>query len=244
MPDGFKFGTTRSETLGLILRDKTVPFMPPIDDQSEQIAGKDGAWDFGVRFGAKQITTDVSIYANSRTALNDNLRELANVFNPRKGPQELIFDDEPDKLYYARLSDKFEPDKIGIYGEFELLFICHDPFTYAATETVQNGATQTTVDHLGSHITKPILTVTHSGGAATITNARADGITERITFKSSSPAGTYVIDNKEFTITINGAGAYQHFDETTFFSLPKGSNLLSWGANITNVEARFRHTWL
>ena len=290
--------------------------------------------------------------------------------NPRKGSQILIFDDEPDIMYYARISNQVPLDTLGAMGTFTLQLVCPDPFAYGidirvdeftknwgpdgrnlvirqneieksyympdgslstqyATTTstsaypisvvpgenlvfqktsrkgndywrcnwrgsggtllsrfannsnrftlvVPEGAQTLEVSYpdaedvmitrgsavypiapapedatvtlyaepSGTQIALPIVTIEYGGGSGTISNTRADGIVEKFTFKEDSPAGTYVFDSKQKTITVGGNRAYKYVSGD-FLSLASGSNhITSSKANIENLTVEYRDTWI
>lgn len=246
--DGFSLGGVSSSSLGLMLIDKEIPFMPEIEEQSEEMPGVDGGYDFGIRYKPKIIPVKVRlIETGSKYIYNKRLRDLASKLNPRLGAKPLIFDDERDKQYYARLSETFSPTRLGLISkEFTLSFICYDPFTYSVEEKDLTGATQITAVNEGSHIAKPIIYITKTAGAAKIRNTRPDETTEEIDFKSTSPAGEYVLDCKEqTTLLADGSGAYQYIEDEKYFSFQEGSNVVQKvSGSITNIRIVYRDTWL
>lgn len=245
--DGFTFGEDASSSLSLIVIDKEIPLMPEIEDQGEELPGLDGGYDFGIRYKPKIIPVKVRLLNSiSKLDYKNKLRSLASKLNPRLGTKALIFDDEPDKMYFGRLSDTFSPLRMGLISdEFTLSFICYDPFTYSVAEKDLSGATQITAVQSGSHVSRPLLIITKDAGGAKIRNTRNDGTTEEIVFSSDSPAGVYEIDCKEQTSTIDGDGAYQFLDEERYFTLQEGSNVVSRVSGaVTNMRLIYRDTWL
>ena len=245
--DGFKLGGVTSSSLGLFVIDKEIPFMPEIEEQAEEMPGMDGGYDFGVRYKPKIIPVKVRLIdCASKTIYNNRLRTIAAKFNPRLGSKPLIFDDEPDKMYFARLSETFSPTRIGlISNEFTLTFICYDPFTYSVEEKEKSGATQVTIEHVGSHLARPTLIITKTAGAAVTKNVRPDQTEEEIRFNASAPAGVFTIDSKEQTTLLDGAGAYEYLEDEKYFSLQEGSNTISKvSGSITNIRVIYRDTWL
>jgi predicted phage tail component-like protein len=243
MSSGFTYGGVHSDAFSLLVNKKDIPITPPIESRLQEISGFDGAWDYGVSYAPKPIEIECTILADSKEDLKSKVRRLAGTLNPRKGGKPLIFDDEPDVQYFARLSNQIPLEQLGSLGTFTLQFICPDPFTYAVNVRSGSFATVMNVTHNGTHIARPILTVTHGGGSATITNTRPDGIIETIAFKDDSPSGTYVIDCKEFTITKDGAAAY-NFVKGDFISLHEGQNQLANSGAISSTSIEFRDTWL
>lgn len=243
MAYGFTFGGVHSDAFDLIINKKNVPITPPIQSRTQEISGFDGAWDYGVSYGAREIEIECTMFGESKEDLKNNIRKLASVLNPRKGAKPLVFDDEPDKQYFARLSNQIPLDQLGSMGTFTLQFVCPDPFTYATELRTGNFGNDIAITHEGTHESKPILTVTHGGGKGAITLTRADDIVETLEFTDESESGTYRIDCKEMTITKDGAAAY-HFVSGDFFSMPEGRNSFVNTGNISKVSIEFRDTWL
>ncbi len=240
---GFTLNGVHSDALFVQMAGKNVPLLPPLKENFENIAGKDGAWDFGVEYDARPIEIDCVILADSTADLKVKLRSLIGYLNPRLGARALVFDDEPDKQYYARLTGQLPLEQIGAFGSFTLQLICPDPFTYSTIEKTVSGSTTLNLSNSGTYYAYPTLTITHGGGAGTLSLSRIDGVTQELTFSGSAPAGDYLVDCKEGTITKDGAGAYQHLSGE-FFGFPGGSNTLTVSGGITNVDVKFRDTWL
>ncbi|MGX5629087.1 distal tail protein Dit [Bacillus thuringiensis] len=51
-------------------------------------------------------------------------------------PQELIFDDEKDRTYFAVIDESFDPDQLVNLGEGTLTFICAMPYKLGAQQSV------------------------------------------------------------------------------------------------------------
>lgn len=243
MSSGFKFDGVHSDAFSLIVNKRNVPITPPIESRLQDISGFDGAWDYGVSYQPRPIEIECTILASSKEDLKSKMRSLASRLNPRKGAKPLIFDDDPSVQYFARLSNQIPLEQLGAFGTFTLQFICPDPFTYGITTQTRAGVGTIYATHNGSHIARPIITVTHNGGVGTVAVTLADNTVQTLTFKSTSLAGTYVIDCKEMTITKAGAAAYN--DVTgEFFGFQEGSNTVRTTGGVTNVSIVFRDTWL
>lgn len=241
--NGFTFDGIHSSEFSIIVNKKNVPLTPPIENRLQEISGFDGAWDYGISYSPREIEIECTVLAHSKEDLKQKMRKLAALLNPRKGAKPLIFDDDPDVFYYARLSNQIPLEQLGAFGTFTLQFVCPDPFTYATELRTGTFTGTMNIEHRGLHISQPILTVIHGGGSGKITNTRPDGIVETLTFKDDSPSGIYVIDCKEKTITLDGEAAY-HFVDGDFISLPSGVNRLTNSGNINQTKIEFRDTWL
>lgn len=241
--NGFTFDGKHSSEFLLLVNKKNIPLTPPIENRLQEISGFDGAWDYGVSYSPRPIEIDCTILAETKEELKTNLRKLAGLLNPRRGAKPLIFDDDPNVQYFARLSNQIPLEQFGALGTFTLQFTCPDPFTYAVNLRVGNFANDITIKHNGTWIARPKLTVTHNGGEGSITNTRPDGIIEALYFTSDSPSGIYEIDCKEFTISKDGEPAYNYVNGD-FISMPEGTNVLKNLGNIASTKIEFRDTWL
>ena len=240
---GFTFGGVHSDAFDLLVNKKSVPLTPEIKNRLQEIAGFDGAWDFGTSFGTKEIEIECTIMENSTDSLKSIVRQLAGFFNPQFGSRELIFDDDPKVMYRAKLSNQIPLEQIGMLGTFTLQFTCSDPFTYSVDERTEDVSNGGLVIHNGAHIAHPTFTVTKGEGEATLKITHADNTVEVAQFTPSSPSGTYTIDSKEKTITREGRGAY---DDVLgdFPSLFAAENQIEVSGAIESVQVKFRDTWL
>ncbi|AYP68835.1 hypothetical protein BpsM61_00061 [Bacillus phage vB_BpsM-61] len=245
MPEGYSLGGRHIHDYLVEMTDKDVPPAPPIKNNDEEQGGRDGGWDFGVQYLPKIITVDHYILAETKQERKDMIRSLAGITNPRKGSQELIFDDEPDKMYFARLNEQFALDKeVSSYSDFTLIYICYDPFTYSTEEYTRNISGSGTIDHEGTHVSRPVLVIDHNGGAATITNTEPSGRKQEVIFKSSTAPGQYTIDMKEGIILRGNESGEKHIDSVQWFEMPEGTNTITHSNNISGITVIYRHTWL
>ncbi|HDR7892761.1 TPA: phage tail family protein [Bacillus toyonensis] len=247
-PEGFTIGGVSNSSLSLIVLDKEVPFMPPISNQDDDTPGMDGAHDFGVKYDPKIIPVKVQVLgAESKADYNKKLRNLATKLNPRIGAKPLIFADEPDKQYFARLSETFDPSRMGLISRvFTLSFICHDPFTYAVTEKeVSFTSGSKMIVHEGGHVAKPILYITKGAGAAALKLTRPDSTTQIIKFTADAPGGVYVLDCKAETALQGTEGAYKYLEEEQYFGMYNGANVINIeSGSVSSVRVVYRDTWL
>jgi predicted phage tail component-like protein len=245
MPNGFKFGDQHCHTFSVEMTGKEVPITPPFTNNAETQAGIDGGWDFGMQYEPKIIPVDVYLWEDSRMSAQSQARAVAGWLNPRAGSQILIFDDEPDIMYYARLNDQLKIDEvIKLFNEFTIEFICYDPFAYSIQEYSQLITTSGTINHMGTHVSQPVLIIDHKGGSATVKNVTPDGSEQSVVLSGSSPAGTYRIDMKAKTVLYGSDGGDKYIESLQWIEMPQGTNTITHGVNINNVTVNYRTTWL
>jgi predicted phage tail component-like protein len=117
------------------IADVKRPLLPSLEDTTMKIIGRPGLINFGQQIGTRNIEVEIIMISNDFVSFR-SLAEQVATFLYSPDPEELIFSDEPDRVYFARLSGDTEIDQILKYGRGTLSFVCFDPFKYAANETV------------------------------------------------------------------------------------------------------------
>lgn len=123
------------DELGLVLLKTTqIPILPSTRDQTVQIPGRHGAYDFGADSGPRQFNLECAIKADTRQELTKKIRALvAHLIDTNGRPRtlELIFDEEPEKFYYVRYAGSISLERIANVGRFVLPLVAYDPFAHA-----------------------------------------------------------------------------------------------------------------
>jgi predicted phage tail component-like protein len=245
MPNGYTIGGRHIHEFLVEMTGKEVPITPPFTNLAETQGGMDGGWDFGIQYEPKIIPVDHYIWTSDRAITQNNLRDLASHLNPRKGSMELIFDDEPNKMYYARINEQINIKEIvKLFNDFTLSFICYDPFTYSKDEITSQVVGSKVINHLGTFVSKPILVVDHKGGSATITMTPSGGDPVTVVFNTATPSGIYTIDMKAKTVKMGSIGGDKYIDSLTWFEMPYGNSTFTHTTNINSVTVKYRDTWL
>jgi len=168
MHGGFTYRGIHCSTYGLKVTKIEDPLMPPTREKTEEIAGRDGEWDFGADFGPRPVTYTVDIMEQTRADLKANIRNIAAWLNPKDGAGSLINDDEPDKHYLARFAGKIPLDQlINAFNEFSITFIAYEDPMAIGEDLVWEDIVDTgvvVVNNPGTCATKPIITITALNG--------------------------------------------------------------------------------
>ena len=136
---GFRFGQTHSEDLGLTVVSSSSKYVkdtqPGIKDHQTEVPGGDGSYLFGQTFSNLEIKVSIAF----ENVTDSTWRKISNLFSTDK-PQDLVFDENPYKVYKAKLKSKpnfkfvcFDDKETGgrIYkGDGDLTFICYYPFAF------------------------------------------------------------------------------------------------------------------
>ncbi|NEX77371.1 phage tail family protein [Bacillus thermocopriae] len=121
------------------------------------IPGKVGAFLTSTNTDIKIIEQPVFIKASNKEELQKLKDDLATWLITAK-PEELIFDDEPDRIYYAVVDGQLEIEDFDGGGEGLITFICPDPYKYGPEQTA-SFSDAGTVNVIGSVETYPVIKV-------------------------------------------------------------------------------------
>lgn len=83
----------------------------------------------------RQITQPFFIEAPTREEL-ETLKEDLAAWLVHDEPKPLIFDDEPNRVYYAVVDGSLDVEKIVNYGRGTITFLCPDPYKYGPEKSV------------------------------------------------------------------------------------------------------------
>lgn len=140
--------------------------LPDIESRTAQTASKHGLHYYGYRFQERRIRAEITLYGSSLSNFRSKIRDIAAWLNPYDGPGELIFDDEPDKKYYAVITDNTDFEGMFIKRVAEIEFLCPDPFAYAISETVATiSGNSLNINNDGTAETFPVIEITADGSA-------------------------------------------------------------------------------
>lgn len=128
-----------------VVKDIRKTILPPSSDRLLRVPGRPGAFDFGRDIDVLEIEVDILIQGDSLSDLRKRVRDLASWLN-QDDVKELIFDNEPDITYYARISGDTDLSEVLEIGEATLTFVCPDPYGYGEEkiEEIQTGSVSNT----------------------------------------------------------------------------------------------------
>ncbi len=126
--------------------------LPPVTSKMVSVPKRAGALDFGTELGVRHIEIAVTVKAASWEELRTKARQMADwLYQDDLKP--LVFSDELDKTYLARVAGETDIEEIVFSGQGTLLFLCPEPF-----------AAGQMVDQLVA-VAKPEPTFTRASGA-------------------------------------------------------------------------------
>ena len=131
----FSYNGVHSTELGIVHVSSSDRYadalLPTIQDKSVQVPGSDGTYFFGSYYTQRPITLNIAF----DSVTESQLRRARALFGDKQS-HPLVFDEEPYKVYYAKVIGTPQYNYIcfgspRIYkGEGTINFICYDPFAH------------------------------------------------------------------------------------------------------------------
>lgn len=131
---GVKFNGKHSNDFGAYMKSVDRMLLPALRKRELVIPDKSGTYEFeGDTYENKVITVRFTLLETSLNALRLKARQMA-AWLSTSAKKQLIFDDEPDKYYMAKVYGSISPEEIVDTGSISVEFEC-EPFAYAINET-------------------------------------------------------------------------------------------------------------
>ena len=154
---------------GFIVKSVDRPILPTLRKREIVIPGRHGTWDFeGNTYENRIISVEFKYRGTTFNDLRLQARDIAQWLS-QTIYKELIFSDEPDKYYLAKIYDSIGLQNILRAGQGSIRFECK-PFAYKLTEDITsatitaNGQTLAVV-LAGTAETPEIITLTNQGSS-------------------------------------------------------------------------------
>jgi predicted phage tail component-like protein len=171
---GFSYNGTHSRTYSIIAKSVNRPMLPALRRREVFIPGRHGMFDFGENtFDKRIIDIEIKYIGSSLSNLRSSTRSISDWLSGYDGEQQLIFDDETDKYYLAKIYSDVGLQNLFLLGQATLQFEC-DPFAYSTTyrgitATVTASGDIVSVSSSGTFETLPIITLKNNGASAITT---------------------------------------------------------------------------
>ena len=131
----FSYNGVHSTELGIVHVSSSDRYadalLPTIQDKTVQASGSDGTYFFGSYYTQRPITINIAFDSVTEA----QLRKIRNIFGDKQS-HNLVFDDEPYKVYQAKVIGTPQYNYIcfgspRVYkGEGTLTFTCYEPFAH------------------------------------------------------------------------------------------------------------------
>lgn len=153
----FEFNGIRKEYLNVLSRRKT--YWAPVKRNFIYIPGRPGALVSDTVTDVRVEEVHVEISTESEQELRNAAEDLS-AWLITEEPGKLIFDDEPDRMYYAVVEGGFDPDEIVSKGYGTITFIYPNSYKYGIEEKEVTFESSASFDVEGTVETEPVIEVT------------------------------------------------------------------------------------
>lgn len=134
---------------------ETRPGIAPVEHTLLQVKGHPGAYVSDTNLGVRKLTVPINIFYDDYEDFQKKKEELAEWLY-QKEPRELIFDDEPDRVYYALFNGELNFEEHRTFAFSTLEFICPDPYKYGPEKVVEPSSDTFIVENNGTAEALPI----------------------------------------------------------------------------------------
>lgn len=156
------------------------------------------------------------------------------------GNGEIVFSNEPDKYYVARIIKNIDYERLLRYRVAAVTFRVQ-PFKYNRVEVAREATSERQsmiVENLGNHTSKPLITITGSGTIELTVNGNA---VCRYTFPAGENA---VLLDSEKQDAYWGNTLKNRNMSGEFPIFEKGNNVFSWNGAVESVQIKKYSRWL
>lgn len=238
--NGFSLDSINCSVHNIYMMSKKTSLVPLSTNTFMKIPRRDGSYFSAGELNDIKITISCAVLDMDASAV----REIA-AWLYSKDQQILIFDEEPDKYYIAKIDGDIDLDPVAGVAEFSIVFRC-EPFAYGVTPKVANFVADTvTVTNSGTFECFPYFTITFISGVASV---EIDCAGELLKITKNFVIGDVLqINCAKSSIRLNGLSIMQNLDWqiSKFFSLKPGSNIVSTpSVGVLNVAMSFNERWL
>ena len=129
---GLTFNNKHTSELGLNIKSYR-PIKTEVNDIYLDIPGRAGSILVPGKPRDRFIPVEFGLLASSKSNLRAKTWEIANWLTT-EGRENLIYDDELDKIYKAKVEGRVDLEQLFVLGKFVVTFRC-DPFVYGAEAT-------------------------------------------------------------------------------------------------------------
>ena len=168
-----------ASSIGAILVERNIPGLPEVNENIIEVAGRDGALDFGSSYSPRPIGLGLFIAGDD---YDNTVGLIMRMFNIRRGQLDIVFSDRPGKHYYAQYRGTMGFDESAGNRIVEIPLKMYDPFPRLEEKiselTITKSPQVITVDSIGDERTSPVIVLTNIGNT-TLSNFKITNEYER-----------------------------------------------------------------
>lgn len=157
-----------------VLKGRKRPTFAPIQRNILTISGRPGGYLQDSVTDIRTIEVPVLLQRGNFSDLQKLKEDLA-AWLITENEEELIFDDEPDRVYYAAVNGSLDLDELTRTGKGTIVFICPDPYKYGP-EKNQSFTSSGVVSVEGTVETYPIFKATISNDTTFVAVSNGDAL--------------------------------------------------------------------
>ncbi|WP_437828937.1 distal tail protein Dit [Niallia taxi] len=224
-----------------VLRGSNRPSWAPVERVYQEAANRSGAFLNGKRkTKSRELPIPVVIKSDNLKNLQKVKEDLA-AWLIHDETKPLIFDDEPDRHYYAVVDGAFDIDEVVRLGQGIITFVCPDPFKYGEEIKISS----TTIFNAGTAPSNIVLNIEFTAAAIEFRIQNEEGKYVRIIWAFAA-GDKLEIDFKKRKVTINHMVRMTSLDiKSTWFDLKAGENKLEVTPNgVAGVSVAYTPRWL
>lgn len=154
---GMTFNGIRKDYVTVLRKER--PPWATVQRMIEQVPGRPGGHPTSTNVQPRQIRATLLLESDNFQELQKMKEDLADWLVTEE-PKELIFDDEPDRVYYAMVGEDMIFEEIIRVGVIQVLFVCPDPHKYGIEDREHNFVNASNIIVDGGVDTEPIIDVT------------------------------------------------------------------------------------
>lgn len=171
-------GRSNTELGFLVAGTSKRPMLPGTIDRTLQIAGRNGAWDYGADVGSRVFNYDCVFIKKDHLQLEQAAIRLAGYLVDSYGKprtHELVLASRPDQSITVRYTGSLDIDRIMGFGKFTLTLTAFDPLFKSGERLLETNLSQSPssihIESSGTIRTEPYIVLTNQG-ANTINRIR------------------------------------------------------------------------
>lgn len=134
--DEFKYGNIESGAFNIVCGTETHSILPEKRKYVQEIPGLDGVVDFGISGYSIRVITKPIYYTGAYSDLRKKREEIIAWLCNDGMPKKLIFGNEPDKYYMAKIYAALEFDNTSDRHIGDIQFECNPPWQYLLDGTL------------------------------------------------------------------------------------------------------------
>ncbi|MGE7650472.1 distal tail protein Dit [Peribacillus frigoritolerans] len=237
----------RTFTFNGIKKDYLIPLFgnnrepwAPVERQYQEIPGRPGSYMRNKRI-VKQRSLPVPVLIHDLNMDYNELKEDLAEWLIHDEAKPLIFEDEPNRIYYAVVDGAFNPEDIVVFGKGTIPFVCPDPYKYGPEETIILGTPP--IQNVGTVESHPVFSIKFTAPVSEFKLTHGNGKFVRVIYNFVAN-DLLVIDMNKRKITINNNVRMTSLDlNSNWFSFQPGNNTITSSTGATTT-IKFRPKWL